>query len=409
MKVVTNYVEKVCTALGVSDDYLRIFEKPNRSIIVNLPIRLDDGSLKMMKGYWVLHSSILGPGKGGFRIDNRSSLEDIQFLAQLMTWKCALLGLPLGGFKGSVQYDAKLLSQNEHNNVVRAYTKYLIKVLGPKTVIPSPNLNTNATSMAVMMDTYSMSVGCTTPGICTGKPQEAGGILGRNRAVGWGLAHIINDIVKKTGEKLKDKSLVIQGFGHVGKNIALNASNYGAKVVAISDTSTGLHNGDGLDINELIQYKQTHGCLDGYDKAEKIENSGILNLECDALVPCATQNQITKSNADNIHTNLVIEGANSPTTYAAEKILNERGITIIPDLIANSGGLIVSYFEWVQDLQALHWSLEQVSTELKKIILRTFNQVYMTHKDNKISYREAAYQIAIKRVISAAKYRGIYP
>ncbi len=409
MKQITECVRKTCLSLGLNENYFRILRKPARSIIVNLPIRRDDGSLKVMKGHWVLHSNVMGPGKGGFRIDSNTSLEQLQLLAQLMTWKCAVVGLPLGGFKGNVQFNAKELSHSEKERVVRAYTRSLINVLGPKTAIPSPDLNTNASLMAVMMDTYSVSVGATTPGVCTGKPLEVGGIVGRNRSVGWGLAHLIKDYLKRDNTEMKDREVVIQGIGHVGKNIALSAVEYGAKVISISDSSTGLYDPDGLDINDILQYKNENGSLKGYERADEIENDKMLCLECDALVPCATQNQINKHIADDIKAELIIEGANSPTTIEGDQILNERGISIIPDVIANSGGLIVSYFEWVQDLQSLQWSMKQVSNELDKIIIRAFGKVYDLKHKNHITYREAAYQIAVKRVVSALKYRGIYP
>ncbi len=409
MKSVSICVEKACDRLNYSHNYLRFLKKPARSIIVNLPVRMDDGSLEMMKGNWVLHSKVLGPGKGGFRMDLNTSLEDLTFLAKLMTYKCSVVGLPLGGCKANVQVDHRLLSKDEKMRAVRTFTRDLINVLGPKESILAPDLNTNATMMAVMMDTYSVSLGKTTHGVCTGKPLEVGGIVGRNRAVGWGLAHIMNNYVQRIHETMKNKRVVIQGVGHVGKNIARSAVKYGSKVIAISDTSTGLYREEGLEIDKILEHKKKHGHLKGFEGAQEISNEKMLCLDCDALVPCATQNQITKKIAENLSTELIIEGANSPIDYQGEKVVNERNIAVIPDIIANSGGVIVSYFEWVQDLQALQWTKSQVSQQLEKIILRAFKNVYEVRHSDHLTYRDAAYQIALQRLIKALDYRGIYP
>jgi glutamate dehydrogenase (NAD(P)+) len=409
MKYYNDRLKHTINFIGASEDYFRFLSRPQRTVIVNFPVRMDDGHIQMFEGYRVLHSNVLGPGKGGLRICPDVNLSDLSALAQLMTWKCSLIGLPLGGSKGAIKADPKTLSKGEMERMVRKYTGSMMNVIGPKKDIPSPDLNTNAQTMAWMMDAYSMGVGRTTPSVVTGKPVEIGGIQGRNRAVGLGMNYLFEEYTRKEAEDIKGKKVVIQGFGHVGKNVAKAASFSGAHIVGISDSTTGLYNPEGLDINEILKHKREEGSLLGYSRAEKISNEKMLELECDVLFPCATQDQITSKNADKLNCQLIIEGANAPTTISADKILNERGISVIPDILANAGGVIVSYFEWVQDLSALQWTMDKVSKELQKIILGAFNEVYRYKQDNVVSYRQAAHILAVERVIKAVTYRGIYP
>ncbi|MCP4760356.1 MAG: Glu/Leu/Phe/Val dehydrogenase [archaeon] len=403
------HFKKTCDILGINENYYRFLSKPARTVIVNCPVRMDNGKIKMFQGYRVLHSNALGPGKGGLRISPTSTVANIQGLAMIMTWKTALIGLPLGGAKGAIVADVKDLSEGELERLIRRYTASIINVIGPKTDIPSPDLNTSQKEMAWTMDTYSMGTGKTTPGVCTGKPVEIGGIVGRDKAVGWGLAYIMREFANRESEKLRDQKVVIQGIGHVGKTFAKMAIQFGAKVIGISDSTTGLYKEEGLDINDIIQYKKTNKSLKGYGRAEEISNNELLKLKCDALFPCATQNQITKDNVDDIQCRLIIEGANSPITWEADQILEEKHLTVVPDIIANSGGVISSYFEWVQDLSQLRWTIDRVSKELEKVILSAFNEVYKVKIDNIVSYRRAAYMVAVDRVIKAIKYRGVYP
>lgn len=404
-------LRKTCDILGINENYFRVLSKPERSVIVHCPMKLDNGGMEMFKGYKILHSSVLGPGKGGFRLSLDCNLADMQALAMLMTWKCALIGLPLGGSKGGIKVDPTKYSSGEIERLVRRYTSSIIKLIGPKTDILSPDLNTDSKIMAWIFDTYSMSVGKTTPAVITGKPVEIGGIIGRDKAVGWGLVYLMRDLTQreKNHGGLRNKKIVIQGIGHVGENAAAMAKQFGAKIIGISDSTTGIYNEDGLDINNVIEFKKRTGSLKNYEQAESISNKDLLTLKCDILAPCAAQNQITKEIADKIQCDLIIEGANSPTTIAADNILDERKITLIPDILANSGGLIVSYFEWVQDLSQLRWAVERVSGELEKIILNANSRVFQIKKDNNVSYRTAAYMAAVKRVVTALKLRGIYP
>lgn len=403
------HLSTACNLLQCDDRYHKYLSKPLRSVIVNCPVRLESGKIKVFTGYRVLHSNLLGPGKGGFRIDPICSLADIQGLAMLMTWKCAVIGLPLGGAKGLIQADPKELHPKELERLVRRYTSGIINVIGPDQDIPSPDLNTDSQIMAWMMDTYSQHVGRTTPGVCTGKPVVIGGIKGRTRAVGWGLADILREFSRREKEDLIGQSVVIQGIGKVGRSMARTAQDFGAKVIAISDHATGLYNPDGLDIGDLIEFKESTGSLVDYSNADKISNREMLTLKCDALVPCATQNTINKQSAENIDCRVLIEGANSPLTYEADQILQEGNITVIPDILSNAGGLIASYFEWVQDLAKIRWDLDRINRELESIILNAFNKVYKRHKEKNYSYRQAAYTLAVEKLTESLRLRGIFP
>jgi glutamate dehydrogenase/leucine dehydrogenase len=400
-----------CGILGVSENHFRTLSKPQRTVIVSCPVKKDNGKLQMFTGFRVLHSNILGPGKGGIRLTTTTCVEECQALAMLMTWKCALIGLPLGGAKGAIIADPKTLSYGELERLIRRYTASINNVIGPSQDIPSPDINTNGQTMAWLMDTYSMGIGKTTPGVCTGKPVEIGGIVGRDKAVGWGLAYILREFAKRQAEELQNQKVIIQGIGHVGQNAARLAQQFGAIIVGISDSTQGIYSEKGLDINDIINFKDQGQSLKNYDRKdiEKVEKDKLLLYPCDGLIPCATPHSITKEIADKVNCRLIIEGANNPTQLMADKILEERDITVIPDVIANAGGLITSYFEWVQDLSALQWSVDRVSRELEKIILNAFGKVYQTKHEHAISYRRAAYMLAVQRVVNALKLRGIYP
>lgn len=412
MEMLNESIEQLritCEQLHLNQNIFRFLSKPQRTVIVNFPVRRDSGKIEMFEGYRVLHSNVLGPGKGGTAIYDSASVEEVQALAMLMTWKTSLIGLPLGGSKGAIKTDPHKLSHSEQERLVRKYTTATMNVMGPQTDIPSPDLNTDSQTMAWMMDQYSTGIGKTTPGVVTGKPVEIGGILGRDRAVGWGLAAILKNFMEREAEEIKGKKIVVQGIGHVGRNFATTAVQYGVKVVGICDSLTGLYNEEGLDINDVIEYKNRKGNLIDYPRADSIKIDDLLLLKCDALLPCATANQITKDVAEKLQCRIVIEGANRPTTLEADQILAQRGIEIIPDIIANAGGLIASYFEWVQDISALSWSMDRVQRELNKIILNAFETVVRIKKEQAVTYRRAAYMTAIKRVASAVEYRGIYP
>lgn len=370
---------------------------------------MDSGSIEMFQGFRVLYSNILGPGKGGVQYTPTCSASEMQALAMIMTWKTSLIGLPMGGAKGGVKVDPKRLSKRELELLTRQYTRSIMNVIGPDQDIPGPDLNVNEQVMAWMMDQYSSGMGKPVPAVVTGKPVEIGGTLGREQAVGWGLACILKDYTEKKSEEIRDQKIVIQGIGHVGKNVALTASRYGAKIIAISDSNTGLYDEDGININDVLQWKQENGSLIDYPRANPISNDEMLTLKCDALVPCATTSVITKDNADNIQCRVIIEGANQPTTIEADRIIDERDIALIPDIIANAGGVTASYIEWLQDISSFHWDIDRVNRELGKIMLTAFEKVVQMKSENAVSYRQAAYMVAVKRVATAIQYRGFYP
>jgi len=398
-----------CQMLGVNENIYRFLSHPQRTVTVNFPVKMDSGTTEMFEGIRVLHSSVLGPGKGGIQYTPDCSKQDIQALAMLMTWKSSLIGLPLGGAKGAVLVDPKRLSRNENEQLTRAFTRAIINIIGPNQDIPSPDIGTDSTTMAWMMDTYSMGVGRPTAGVVTGKPVEIGGSLGRERAVGWGLAAILRDFTTREAEEMHGAKIVIQGLGHVGQNAAITAAQYGAKIVGISDSNSAIINEDGLDIHDLIQYKAQNQSLKGYARGKEVSQEELLCTKCDAILPCAASNQITKKIAEKIQCRAIIEGANHPTTFDADMVLEQRDITVIPDVIANAGGLISSYFEWVQDISALAWTMDRIQRELNKIILGAFESVVTQKKAKGVSYRRAAHMLAVQRVATAIKYRGIYP
>ncbi len=397
--------------MGIEERFVRILSKPARTVIVNMPIRMDDGHLQMVKGYKVLHQNTVGPARGGLRMDPNSTVKCIQALAIINSWASSLAGVPMGGSHGCIVADPDLISDKEKERMVRRYTASVSSVIGPEQSILSPDLGIGQNSMAYMFDTYSMGVGKTCPGVCTGKPLEVGGIIGNNLAAGWGIADVLRAVVRRDPDKdLKDDPVVIQGLGHVGKNFAHTINQFGAKIVAISDSKTGVYDPEGLDINDVIKYKETNGSLIDYGKADTITNEEMLTLPCYALVPCARESQIRGLNVDKLQCELIIEGANSPITYKADKILEEKGeITVIPDILAGLGSAVISYFEWVQDISQLRWTATQVSKELEKVILNSFDEVYHVKENKGITYRRAALMVAIKRVLQAKRLRGVYP
>jgi glutamate dehydrogenase (NAD(P)+) len=412
MDLLEDMVERLritCDTLGFNKNYFRFLSRPQRSVIVNFPVKMDNGTVRMFEGFRVLHSNVLGPGKGGIRYTLTSNLREVQALAMLMSMKTALIGLPLGGAKGAVVVDPKTLSISEREQLTRRYTQAIFNVIGPNQDIPSPDLNTGAREMAWIMDTYSKGLGKTMPSVVTGKPVEIGGTPGRDKAVGWGLAYILRDLARREAEEIRNQKIIIQGMGHVGINAAQTAIQFGVKVIGISDSKGGIYNEDGLDINDIIAYKMKNCSLTDYHCGEPITNEQLLQTPCDILLPCAVQNQITKSNADKLQCRAIVEGANDPTTTEADAILNERGITLVPDILANAGGLILSYFEWVQDMSAIQWSISRNQRELERIILKAFDAVYREHNETGATFRQAAYNIAFRKLARAVELRGIYP
>ena len=385
-----------------------------RILTVSIPIIMDDGSLRIFEGHRIHHLTIRGPGKGGIRYSPDVNINEIKALAMWMTWKTSLLKLPLGGAKGGIKVETKSLSRGELERLTRRFTVEILNFIGPDRDIPAPDMNTDSQTMAWIMDVYSMHRGVTTPGVVTGKPVEIGGSLGRTRATGTGLFYIAEAICEKCNINLSDLTIVIQGFGKVGSVIAEELYNIGCKIIAIADTSICIHSNDGINVKELIEWKNEtndYRELKKYqkDNLEKIPNTEIFKIKCDLLIPAATENQITKENANNIDCKIILEGANGPTTPDADEILNKKGIIVVPDILANSGGVLVSYFEYIQDINAYFWDLERINKELKGVLLKTFEEVYNLSQERKVTLRMAAYILAVSGVAEAIKLRGHYP
>ena len=384
---------------------------PQRILTVHFPVVLDDGKVQMFVGYRVQHNTARGPAKGGIRYHPDVNLDEVASLAFWMTWKCAVMNLPYGGGKGGVKVNPHGLSEREIERLSRRFFSEIQMMVGPNKDIAAPDVNTNPKIMAWYMDTYSMNVGATTLGVVTGKPVDLGGSEGRTEATGRGVAIISNEAAEALGMDIKNATVAVQGFGNVGSHAAkIISEEYGAKVVAVSDISGGIYNADGLDIEDLIKYRDENGgVIKGYPKGEPISNKDLLTLDVDILIPAALEKAITEEIAKDVKAKIVVEGANGPTTAEAEKILLEKGVFIVPDILANAGGVTVSYFEWVQDLQSFFWDVDDIRKKLKKMMIKEFGEVYKTMKKFDTDMRTAAYIVAIDRVAVAVKKRGYYP
>lgn len=389
----------------------KFLERPQRTIIVEFPVLMDDGRVEMFVGYRCQHSTALGPAKGGIRYHPNVTLDEVQTLAFWMTWKCSLLNLPYGGGKGGVKVDPSKLSKGELERLSRRFFFEISQFVGPHKDIPAPDVNTNPQVMAWYLDTYSMHVGYTALGVVTGKPVELGGSVGRNEATGRGVAVVAAEACKFLGKDVSKAKVAVQGFGNVGSFSAkILQEEFGAKVVAVSDVSAAYYDPNGINISDLMAYRDSNkGLIDGYPKAQKIKHEELFELDVDILVPAALENAITEENADKIKAKLIVEGANGPVTPEADKILYSKGVTIIPDILANAGGVTVSYFEWVQDLQSFFWDLDDVRNKLAKMMKAAFAEVAKTKEKYNTDFRTAAYIVAIDRVAKAVKLRGIYP
>ena len=401
--------EQALPYADVSDLAAERLSFPERAVIVSVPLRRDDGSVEIYPGYRVQHSTLLGPTKGGMRYDPEVSLGECAALATWMTWKCALLRLPYGGAKGGIRCDPHALSMRELEKLTRRFTSELIREIGPHTDIPAPDMATNEQTMAWMMDTYSMLVGHAVPEVVTGKPISVGGSIFRREATGAGVVMTTERACHRLGLELSGQRCVVQGFGNVGGVAASELHDKGATVVAVSDISGGVYSASGLDVPELHAYVALHGSLEGYDGGERITNEELLELLCDVLIVAAREDQITGENAGRVHAKLVVEGANGPTTIEADAILRERGIPVVPDILANAGGVTVSYFEWVQDLGRLFWTRDEIRGRLADKINDAFDRVWSVSEEKKITLRQSAMVAAIREVAGALEARGIYP
>jgi len=382
---------------------------PSRVHITAVPVVQDDGRVKMYEGIRVIHNEILGPSKGGIRFAPDVDIDEVKALAAWMTWKCAVVGVPFGGAKGGVRCNPQEMSAGEVERLTRRYTANLIDVFGPDRDIPAPDMNTNAQIMAWILDTYSMHSRRTENAVVTGKPILLGGSAGRKEATGRGVMTVTLAAMEREGMRPDQSTVAVQGFGNVGSIAALLLTEQGCKVVAVSDISGGYYHADGLDIQAMIEYAEANkGSLEGYQQADQISNDELLTLDVDVLVPAAKEDQITKKNAADIQAHIIAEGANGPTTPAADDILNSNGVIVIPDILANAGGVTVSYFEWVQDRQGYFWTLDRVNRRLDRSMRQAFDNVYEAAEQYDVSLRTGAYVLGIDKVASALQMRGIY-
>jgi glutamate dehydrogenase (NAD(P)+) len=400
--------DRAAQLLGLDPDLYAVMRVPSRELKVYIPVRMDTGHIQVFEGYRVQHNFARGPAKGGIRYAPDVSLDEVKALSAWMTWKCAVVNVPFGGGKGGIICNPQQMSVGELERLTRRYTAELIDFIGPDKDVPAPDMNTNEQTMAWIMDTYSMHARHTVTGVVTGKPVALGGSLGRREATGRGVLFCINEAIKRFKLTPEQTSVVVQGSGNVGGIGAQLLHEAGYKVIAISDVGGGIHNPDGLDIPNVLKFLQENRTLENYPGAEQVSNKDLLEIECDVLAPCATENQITSENADRIRCKILAEGANGPTTPKADKILHDKGIFVIPDILANAGGVTVSYFEWVQDRMGYFWQESQVNQRLEEKMVASFNELCHYAEKHDVDTRTAAYMLAIDRVAYDTRMRGIY-
>ncbi|MDG7038220.1 MAG: Glu/Leu/Phe/Val dehydrogenase [Nitrososphaerota archaeon] len=409
-EVALTQLKKGIDALGVSNEIYEMLSVPNREVHVELPVKMDNGKIKVFHGYRVQHNNARGPYKGGIRFHPQVSINEVKALSMWMTWKTAVLDLPYGGAKGGIVCDPKSMSNVEIESLTRRYAYAISDIIGPYKDIPAPDVYTGPKNMAWIMDVYSILNGHPEPAVITGKPLEIGGSLGRSDSTSRGVAIVAAEAAKKLNIKLKDARVAIQGFGNVGSNAALILrKDYGMKIVGVSDSKGGIYSREGLDVDKVMKEKERSGTVTSLAGAEKISNEDILTADADVLVPAALEGVITDRNAEKVRAKIISEGANGPTTPEADRILHERGILLVPDILANAGGVTVSYFEWVQGLQRLQWTEEEVNSRLAEKMVKSFNDVYEMHQSHKVDMRTAADMLAIKRVSDVMVIRGIWP
>lgn len=406
-------LEKAAGMLGLVERDYTVIKYPERELKVSIPVEMDDGTIKVFEGYRVQHSSSRGPCKGGIRYHQDVDIDEVKALAAWMSFKCAVVNIPYGGGKGAVKVNPKELSKTELKNLTRRYTAMILPLIGPERDIPAPDVGTNAEIMGWIMDTYSMFKGYTVPGVVTGKPVDIGGSLGRREATGRGVIFITREILHRLGKPVIGTRVAIQGMGNVGGTTAKLLHNEGCKIVAVSDVSGGIYCKSGLNIDEIIEFLSLNNgkLLIDYNAqgVSHITNEEVLSSESDVLIPAALENQIDEKIALRVKAKIIVEGANGPTTTEADKILERNGIKIVPDILANAGGVVVSYFEWVQNIQSLMWDEEEVNRTLEKIMIRAFNEVWDKAREKDASMRMGAYMVAIDRIVKAKKMRGVFP
>ncbi len=402
--------DEAADRLGLSQAMRAILRKPKRELIVNFPVRMDNGDVEMYTGYRVQHNINRGPAKGGIRFSPEVSLDEVRALAMWMTWKCAVVAIPFGGAKGGVICDPHNMSRAELERLTRRYATEISILIGPDSDIPAPDMNTNPQIMAWIMDTYSMHAGYSVPAVVTGKPLAIGGSEGRLEATARGVLVVTREAMRDKEMQPEECSVVVQGFGNVGSITArLLHDELKCKIVGLSDISGGVYNAKGIDVHRALRYSKEHGTLKGLPDTGHVTNAELLELPCDVLIPAALENQLTGRNASRVKANLIIEAANGPTTPEADHIFNDRGATVVPDILANAGGVTVSYFEWVQDLQRFFWAEQQINSQLESIMERSYQAVRNKSQEQDCNLRMGAYLLAVARVAEATEIRGVYP
>ncbi|MGH2733959.1 MAG: Glu/Leu/Phe/Val family dehydrogenase [Actinomycetota bacterium] len=402
-------LDEVAEMMGLAPGVHETLRSPKRALIVAVPFRMDDGSTNVVQGYRVHHNVTRGPAKGGIRYYPYVDLDEIKALAMWMTWKCAIVNIPFGGAKGGVAVDPKQLSRAELERMTRRYASEILPLIGPERDIPAPDMNTNEEIMSWIMDTYSINQGYSVPGVVTGKPVSIGGSRGRSGATSRGVMYMVFSTLKSLGMGIEEVGVAIQGHGKVGGFAAQLLHDSGCRVVAVSDVEGGLYREKGLDPEAINRYKRESGTVVGFPGAEPITNEELLEIECDVLIPAAVEGVITTKNADKIKARVIVEAANGPVTFEADKVLGERGIYVVPDILANSGGVTVSYFEWVQDIQAYFWSEEMINERLRQIMEAAFVEVHEFAAAKDLTLRQAAHWIGVGRVAEAHLTRGLFP
>jgi glutamate dehydrogenase/leucine dehydrogenase len=406
---VLRQIEMVAEKLKLDPSIVEKIKHPRKIVIVSVPIRMDDGRVRVFTGYRVQYDMVRGPYKGGIRYHPDVNLDEMKALAAWMTWKCAVMNIPYGGAKGGIACNPKEMSRGELERLTRRYTAMILDEIGPYKDVPAPDVYTDAQTMAWIMDTYSQFKGYLVPEVVTGKPVELGGSEGREDATGRGVAICAREAAKHLGIELRGARVAVQGFGKVGKAASRLLHEMGCKIIAVSDSKGGIYNAGGLDIPAVIEHKSRTGQLTGFQGSEEITNDELLELECEILVPAALENQITEANASKIKAKIVVEGANGPSTPEARQILHKRGIFVVPDILANAGGVTVSYFEWIQNLHREHWTEEEVNRRLEEKMVEAFNNVLEVAKKYDVSMADAAYILAISRIADAHEKLGLWP
>jgi glutamate dehydrogenase (NAD(P)+) len=408
-EIAQHQLRRVGEVFQIDPNLIRVLQECKKAVSVSIPVAMDNGEIEVFQGYRVTHNIARGPSKGGIRYHPGVTLDEVKSLAMWMTWKCALMGIPFGGAKGGVVCNPKRMSRVELEKMTRRYTSEIINEIGPEKDIPAPDVGTDPSVMAWIFDTYSMNKGHSVLGVVTGKPLNVGGSLGRLEATAHGALYILREAAKKQNRSFADMRVAVQGFGNVGSYLARFVAEDGATVVALSDSGSGVYNPRGIDVGLALAHKQETGRLEGLKDTEAVTNEDILLVDCDVLAPCALEQVITVANADQIKASIIVEGANGPTTPSADEILEDRGVLVLPDVLANAGGVVVSYFEWVQGLQEYFWKEDEVNRRLNDITSRAFQETWATYEARNTTMRMAAYGLAVQRVSEATMTRGLYP